>query len=318
MSAASFRASADSTSASSELGCASPGRSSSTPSAGPSSPGTSPTPLGSRTCERSERASSSRSISSAAASPARTSVVPAKEPGSTAPTRVFGPSTPGSFASFDPDTSSWRTCPPSSRGRGSAGTGGRSGEFSETWPKHGMTRSGRACRLESSGHPTCESGSGSWPTPHGMPKPGAAAESGAERQRARPGGQRSRAEELAHPEGEPERPGLRPEEPEGERRRRPGDGGRAGGTAKDPRRPVDNPDRGGHRAPQAEVCPGRDGALGAGWWATEPNVGRVADGVPHRVERLAALGNALVPQIAEWIGLRILQHERAAGREPVS
>jgi DNA (cytosine-5)-methyltransferase 1 len=45
-------------------------------------------------------------------------------------------------------------------------------------------------------------------------------------------------------------------------------------------------------------------------WATEPNVGRVADGVPHRVDRLAALGNALVPQIAEWIGRRILEFER--------
>jgi len=123
---------------------------------------------------------------------------------------------------------------------------------------------------------------------------------------------------VAYPQGEPERPGLRPEEPEAERRGRPGDGGRAGGTAQDARRPVDNPDRRGHRAPQAEVCPGRDGALGAGWWATEPSVGRVADGVPDRVDRLAALGNALVPQIAEWIGRRILEYERAARREPVS
>jgi len=31
-------------------------------------------------------------------------------------------------------------------------------------------------------------------------------------------------------------------------------------------------------------------------WATEPNVGRVADGVPSRVDRLRALGNAVVPQ----------------------
>jgi hypothetical protein len=38
------------------------------------------------------------------------------------------------------------------------------------------------------------------------------------------------------------------------------------------------------------------------------------------VDRLAALGNALVPQIAEWIGWRILEYERATGsrREPVS
>ena len=31
------------------------------------------------------------------------------------------------------------------------------------------------------------------------------------------------------------------------------------------------------------------------WWATEPNVARVAHGVPHRVDRIKALGNAVVP-----------------------
>jgi DNA (cytosine-5)-methyltransferase 1 len=42
-----------------------------------------------------------------------------------------------------------------------------------------------------------------------------------------------------------------------------------------------------------------------GWWAVEPNVGRVAHGVPARVDRLRGLGNAIVPQIAEWIARRI-------------
>jgi len=40
---------------------------------------------------------------------------------------------------------------------------------------------------------------------------------------------------------------------------------------------------------------------GAGWWAAEPGVGRVADGVPSRVDRLRGLGNAIVPQCAEMI-----------------
>lgn len=31
------------------------------------------------------------------------------------------------------------------------------------------------------------------------------------------------------------------------------------------------------------------------WWSTEPDVGRVADGVPNRVDRLKCLGNAVVP-----------------------
>lgn len=44
----------------------------------------------------------------------------------------------------------------------------------------------------------------------------------------------------------------------------------------------------------------------AGWWATEPDVGRVAQGVPARVDRLHGLGNAVVPQIPEAIGRAIL------------
>ena len=32
------------------------------------------------------------------------------------------------------------------------------------------------------------------------------------------------------------------------------------------------------------------------WWPAEPNVGRVAHGVPHRVDRIKCLGNAVVPQ----------------------
>ena len=32
------------------------------------------------------------------------------------------------------------------------------------------------------------------------------------------------------------------------------------------------------------------------WWPAEPNVGRVANGVPSRVDRLKCLGNAVVPQ----------------------
>ena len=44
-------------------------------------------------------------------------------------------------------------------------------------------------------------------------------------------------------------------------------------------------------------------------WAVEPDVGRVANGVPARSHRLAALGNAVVPQIPEMIGRAILAAE---------
>lgn len=43
-----------------------------------------------------------------------------------------------------------------------------------------------------------------------------------------------------------------------------------------------------------------------GDWAVEPDVGRVAHGVPKRVDRLKCLGNAVVPQVAQWIGQAIL------------
>ena len=41
-------------------------------------------------------------------------------------------------------------------------------------------------------------------------------------------------------------------------------------------------------------------------WLPEPDVGRVAHGVRRRVDRLKALGNAIVPQIAEEIGHAIV------------
>ena len=44
-----------------------------------------------------------------------------------------------------------------------------------------------------------------------------------------------------------------------------------------------------------------------GWWEVEPSVGRVAHGVPFRVDRLRGLGNAVVPQVAETVGRIIHQ-----------
>ncbi len=43
------------------------------------------------------------------------------------------------------------------------------------------------------------------------------------------------------------------------------------------------------------------------WWESEPDVGRVAHGVPNRVDRLKCLGNAVVPQIVEIIGRAIIE-----------
>ena len=45
------------------------------------------------------------------------------------------------------------------------------------------------------------------------------------------------------------------------------------------------------------------------YWRIEPRVGRVANGIPNRVDRLKSLGNAIVPQIIYHIGLAILKEE---------
>ncbi len=51
------------------------------------------------------------------------------------------------------------------------------------------------------------------------------------------------------------------------------------------------------------------GSESDGWWLAEPDVGRVAYGVPARVDRLRCLGNAVVPQVVELIGRAIMEHE---------
>lgn len=44
------------------------------------------------------------------------------------------------------------------------------------------------------------------------------------------------------------------------------------------------------------------------WWASEPDVGRVVNGIPTKLDerRIGGLGNAVVPQVAEWIGRRLM------------
>ena len=83
---------------------------------------------------------------------------PAAEQGSTGNARVFGASTPDSFANYDPDTSSWKTSQLSLLEDWTA--------YSGTWPRAGMTRNGTAYRLQPLAPLTAATGSGSWPTPN--------------------------------------------------------------------------------------------------------------------------------------------------------
>jgi DNA (cytosine-5)-methyltransferase 1 len=67
------------------------------------------------------------------------------------------------------------------------------------------------------------------------------------------------------------------------------------------------PARLGDGMAEEAVHAGWPSPVDGGWWASEPGVVRVADGLPGRVDRLRALGNAVVPQVAEWIGRRVLE-----------
>jgi hypothetical protein len=95
--------------------------------------------------------------SSAADSPAKTSPTPASEQASTESAAASGPNMRESFASYDRASSSWRTSQLCLDGEWS--------EFSETWPRAGMTQSGKAFELPMLAPHTEESESGLWPTP---------------------------------------------------------------------------------------------------------------------------------------------------------
>lgn len=65
--------------------------------------------------------------------------------------------------------------------------------------------------------------------------------------------------------------------------------------------------RGYRIAPDDTVFAGRSKPDRDAWWATEPALDRVADGFPRWM--VGAFGDAVVPQIAQWIAERIKEAE---------
>jgi DNA (cytosine-5)-methyltransferase 1 len=60
------------------------------------------------------------------------------------------------------------------------------------------------------------------------------------------------------------------------------------------------------------LCEGE--GLGSSYWKAEPDVDRVVDGLPNRVDRIRSLGNAVVPQLVQRIGeLVYAEHHRCKG-----
>ena len=52
--------------------------------------------------------------------------------------------------------------------------------------------------------------------------------------------------------------------------------------------------------------------IGSDRWSTQPGICGISYGVPDRVDRIKALGNAVVPQVVEQIGRAIMQAEEEA------
>jgi DNA (cytosine-5)-methyltransferase 1 len=69
---------------------------------------------------------------------------------------------------------------------------------------------------------------------------------------------------------------------------------------------ADFPHAQGQRQEPIGVKPQFRDASHESWWAVEPAVGRVANGIPRRVDRLRGLGNAVVPQVAEYVGRMVI------------
>lgn len=57
------------------------------------------------------------------------------------------------------------------------------------------------------------------------------------------------------------------------------------------------------------LVPGVHSGVAADWWRSQSGMARSVNGLPGQMDRVHGLGNAIVPQIAEWIAHRIKEAE---------
>jgi hypothetical protein len=252
-------------------------------------------------------------MSSAEASPARTSAQQEKAPGSLASVRDYGRNTPVLLASYDQPTSSWRTS------QHFLGEGLE--RFSETWPRSGYDAEWHCIPASAVG------------APHRRDRVWIVAYPDIGRRRADAAGrhhangtdaERSEANGLfaalcaasgswdladANSAGR-----TRSGPAQSEEWRRDSVIAGAGPDVAD----TDEGDIVG-RCGDVQMGSGwlaskiaNDDQFGRTQWSPEPDVGRVAHGVPARVDRLGCLGNAVVPQIPELIGRAIMRASEGA------
>lgn len=76
-------------------------------------------------------------------------------------------------------------------------------------------------------------------------------------------------------------------------------------------RKVSDTGSGRYELQKEQISAGRNSSVNGSWWQAKPDVGRVANGIPARVDRLRCLGNAVVPYQALPIFEAIAELETA-------
>ena len=106
---------------------------------------------------------------------------------------------------------------------------------------------------------------------------------------------------------------MEPEQNSLDRRKREKDTNSSLSLCKENVADTQKPDRG--RSDDQEYSGGRHQEIGgcrisgswSQYWSIEPDVGKLAYGVPDRLAKLKCLGNAVVPQVVAWIGKRLIE-----------